>query len=38
MLTPTLKLKRRNILQAYADDMAELYEERVPLGADRAAE
>ena len=33
MLTPTLKLKRRVILKEYADELAELYEERVPLGA-----
>jgi len=33
MLTPTLKLKRRVILDEYGDLMAELYDQAVPLGA-----
>ena len=34
MLTPTLKLKRRNVMAQYGDDLADLYDEAVPLSAD----
>ncbi len=33
MLTPTLKLKRRVILEEYGDMLADLYDQHVPLGA-----
>jgi long-chain acyl-CoA synthetase len=37
MLTPTLKLKRRNVMKAYGDRLAELYDQAVPLS-QKAAE
>jgi long-chain acyl-CoA synthetase len=33
MLTPTLKLKRRNVMAKYGDQLADLYDEAVPLAA-----
>ena len=36
MLTPTLKLKRRNIMAAYGDDLSRLYDDSVPIGRNAA--
>jgi len=37
MLTPTLKLKRRNVMKEYGDDLSALYDDAVPLS-QKAAE